>query len=260
MKFLLELAFLGTGYGGWQVQKNVRTVQQTLQDAVEAAFGRRLPVTGCSRTDSGVHANMFCCTVETDSESNRIPTDKIPVVLNSFLPEDISVYGAGTVPDGFHPRYSAVGKEYKYVIWNGRLRDPFMAGRSYFYPKRLDDKKMSVAAEYFKGEHDFASFMSAGSKITDTVRRIYNVSVVREGDTVYFTVSGNGFLYNMVRIMTGTLIGVSEGRFSSDGVAEIIEARNRGAAGVTVPACGLYLNRVFYPEADSGANFVPCGK
>lgn len=255
MKFLLELAFLGTGYGGWQVQKNVRTVQQTLQDAVEAAFGRRLPVTGCSRTDSGVHANMFCCTVETDSKSNRIPTDKIPVVLNSFLPEDISVYGVRTVPDGFHPRYSAVGKEYKYVIWNGRLRDPFMAGRSYFYPKHLDDKKMAVAAEYFKGEHDFTSFMSAGSKITDTVRRIYDATVVREGDTVYFTVSGNGFLYNMVRIMTGTLIGVSEGRVSPDGVAEIIEARNRSAAGVTAPACGLYLNRVFYPESCGGADF-----
>ena len=260
MKFLLELAFLGTGYGGWQVQKNVRTVQQTLQDAVEAAFGRRLPVTGCSRTDSGVHANMFCCTVETDSESNRIPTDKIPVVLNSFLPEDISVYGARTVPDGFHPRYSAVGKEYKYVIWNGRLRDPFMAGRSYFYPKHLDDKKMAVAAEYFKGEYDFASFMSAGSKITDTVRRIYDATVVREGDTVYFTVSGNGFLYNMVRIMTGTLIGVSEGRFPPDGVAEIIEARNRSAAGITAPACGLYLNRVFYPEPCGEADFGLNGK
>lgn len=256
MKFLLDIAFLGTGYGGWQVQKNVRTVQQTFQDAVEAAFGSRLPVTGCSRTDSGVHANMFCCTVETDRESNSIPTDKIPVVLNSFLPEDISVYRARHVPDGFHPRYSAIGKEYKYVIRNSRFRDPFMSGRSYFYPKRLDEKKMAAAAEYFRGEHDFASFMSAGSKVTDTVRRIYAASVVRDGDTVCFKVSGNGFLYNMVRIMTGTLIGVSEGRFSPNGIGEIIEARSRSAAGITVPACGLYLNRVFYPELDGKDRFA----
>lgn len=246
MKVLLNISFLGTKYGGWQVQKNKITVQQVLQNAVETVFGKRYPVTGCSRTDSGVHANMFCCTVEYDADAVNIPVDRIPVALSGLLPNDISVYGAYVVPDSFHPRYDSGGKEYKYLIWNGRVKNPFLSGRAMFFPRPLDEELMNAAAEKFVGKHDFSSFMAAGSKITDTVRRVDAAVVKRNGDEVMFTISGDGFLYNMVRIMTGTLIDVSIGKITLDGIPEIIEAHDRSRSGATAAACGLYLNRVFY--------------
>lgn len=246
MKLLLKISYLGTEYNGWQVQKDRKTVQKTLQDAVKTAFGKRLPVTGCSRTDSGVHANMFCCTVEFDNTRTSIPTEKIPVVLSRLLPDDISVYDACSVPDSFHPRYDATGKEYIYLIWNGAVKNPFLTERAMFYPKPLDVNLMNDAAHCFLGKHNFASFMSSGSKITDTVRRIDTSRVEREGDKILFTISGNGFLYNMVRIMAGTLIEAGSGKITPNDVSEIVRACSRKKAGATAPSCGLYLNRVFY--------------
>ncbi len=246
MKLLLKISYLGTAYSGWQVQKNRKTVQETLQDAVETAFGKRYPVTGCSRTDSGVHANMFCCTVEFGKTKISVPTEKIPVVLSRLLPDDISVYGACSAADSFHPRYDATGKEYIYLIWNGEVKNPFLTGRAMFYPKPLDADLMNDAARCFLGNHNFASFMSSGSKITDTVRRIDSAKVEREGDKVLFTVAGNGFLYNMVRIMAGTLIEVGSGKITPHDVSDILRACSRKKAGATAPSCGLYLNRVFY--------------
>lgn len=243
---LLSLAFIGTEYGGWQVQKNKKTVQQTVQAALESAFGTECAVTGCSRTDSGVHANMFCCCASLPGDANAIPEKGIPMAVNLFLPNDISVKFAKDVPESFHPRYDAVGKEYVYKIWNADYKDPFMVGRSLIYTRRLNEELMDAAAKKFVGSHDFAAFMAAGSKITDTVREIYSSRVTREGDTVFFTVSGNGFLYNMVRIMTGTLIDVSNGRISCDDIPNIIKSGNRQNAGATVSPEGLYLNRVFY--------------
>lgn len=246
MNILLEIAFLGTAYGGWQVQRNTPTVQGTLQDAVENVYGARLPVTGCSRTDSGVHAKLFCAMIGMDGAKNSVPLEKIPIALGAHLPEDISVLRAKEVPCDFHPRYSAKGKEYKYLIYCGRTRDPFLSGRALFRPKPLKLELMNAAAQCFVGEHDFTSFMAAGSKITDPVREIYSAKVEREGELITFTVSGNGFLYNMVRIMVGTLMYVSDNDLPPEHITAVIEARDRHAAGITVPAHGLYLNRVFY--------------
>ena len=246
MKLLLKISYLGTAYSGWQVQKDKTTVQKTLQDAVETAFGKRYPVTGCSRTDSGVHANMFCCTIEFDKTKINIPAEKIPVVLSRLLPDDISVYSACKVSDDFHPRYNSTGKEYIYLIWNGAVKNPFLTGRAMFYPKPLDVSLMNEAAQCFLGKHNFASFMSSGSKITDTVRRIDTAKAEREGGKVLFTIAGSGFLYNMVRIMAGTLIEVGAGKITPEEVSEIVRACSRKKAGATAPSCGLYLNRVFY--------------
>ena len=246
VKLLLKISYLGSAYNGWQVQKDRKTMQKTMQDAVETAFGKRFPITGCSRTDSGVHANMFCCTVEFGDIRTSIPIEKIPVILSRLLPDDISVYDACRVPDSFHPRYDATGKEYIYLIWNGAVKNPFLTERAMFYPKPLDVNLMNEAARCFLGKHNFASFMSSGSKITDTIRRIDTSRVEREGDKIMFTIAGNGFLYNMVRIMAGTLIEAGSGKIAPNDVSEIIRACNRKKAGATAPSCGLYLNRVFY--------------
>ena len=246
VKLLLKISYLGSAYNGWQVQKDRKTVQKTMQDAVETAFGKRFPITGCSRTDSGVHANMFCCTVEFGDIRTSIPIEKIPVILSRLLPDDISVYDACRVPDSFHPRYDATGKESIYLIWNGAVKNPFLTERAMFYPKPLDVNLMNEAARCFLGKHNFASFMSSGSKITDTIRRIDTSRVEREGDKIMFTIAGNGFLYNMVRIMAGTLIEAGSGKIAPNDVSEIIRACNRKKAGATAPSCGLYLNRVFY--------------
>ncbi len=246
MKILLKISYLGTDYCGYQVQKNAISIQERLQDAVCGVFGHRYPVTGCSRTDSGVHANEFYCTVDTDENANSVPLDRVPAAMNNLLPDDIAVYTAEAKSEDFHPRYSAKSKQYRYVIWNGRQKNPFMNNRAYHYAKPLDAEKMSKAAEKFIGEHDFRGFMSSGSSVESTVRTIYDASVVREGDCVIFTVSGNGFLYNMVRIIVGTLIAVSEGKIPLDEIDEIIASCDRSRAGMTAPACGLYLNRVTY--------------
>lgn len=249
MKILLKIRFVGTNYAGYQVQNNAPTVQSELCRAAEQLFGGRCDVTGCSRTDSGVHANMFCAAVTnhgSNSLETTVPTEKIPRAMNAFLPPDIAVISAEEVEDDFHPRYDVKSKEYVYLIQNGGERDPFMADRCLFYPKRLDVEKMHEASEKFVGEHDFAAYMAAGSKVESTVRRIYSASVKRDGDMIRFSVRGNGFLYNMVRIMTGTLIAVGEGRISPDEIPSITQSLDRKKAGSTAPACGLYLNDVEY--------------
>lgn len=246
MKILLNISFLGTAYRGFQVQPNGMTVQQRLQDAVEAVFGSRCPLTGCGRTDSGVHANMFYCTVDTSDAINTIPEARIPDALNHCLPHDISVNEACAVPQDFHPRYCVTRKEYKYLIWNRRAHNPFFYDRAYHYPRPLDTVKMNEAASCLVGRHDFAAFMASGSSVTDTVREIYRAEVLRDGSFVEILLEGNGFLYNMVRIIAGTLIYVSEGRIQPDGILRIIGEKNRAKAGFTAPAHGLYLNRVVY--------------
>ncbi len=246
MKYLLTIAYDGRRYCGYQVQKNGVTVQEELCRAAEAVFGKPCPITGCSRTDSGVHAKDFKATLETEGDAPRIPPEKVAVAMNCHLPEDISVLSSREVSEDFHPRYDVTEKEYRYLIHNAPSRDPFFAGRAWHYPRPLNDALMKEAAAFFVGEHDFAAFMASGSDVTDTVRQIYACRVDREGDTVAVTVSGNGFLYNMVRIMVGTLVAVSEGKLTPSEVAAVIASRDRSRAGITAPACGLYLNRVEY--------------
>ena len=245
MNIKLIISYLGTNYCGWQVQKNAVSIQERLQDAVQAVFGKRYDLKGCSRTDSGVHANSFCCCVCADSDLT-IPENKIPLALNHFLPDDIAVINAEYVPDSFHPRYDVKYKEYEYVIWNASAKNPFLSDRAFHYPKKLDETVMDKAAKLFIGKHDFTSFMASGSSITDAVREIYYFNVRRDEEKVIINVAADGFLYNMVRILVGTLIETSEHKITLDDIPSIIASRNRKKAGFTAPPQGLYLNKVVY--------------
>lgn len=252
MKVLLHLAFLGTQYCGYQIQPNGVTIQQRLNEATRGLFGYDCDIVGCSRTDSGVHANHFCAAVTEKGKpflTTTIPVERIPLAIAQFLPNDIAVWRAEAVADSFHPRYDVRYKEYVYRIWNRPERNPFESDRSWHCPKPISDEavaRMNRAAQAFCGTHDFASYMAADSKIRDSVRTVYEAEVTRHGDMIEFRVSANGFLYHMVRILTGTLLAVAEDRLSVADIDRITEARDRRLAGITAPPQGLFLNRVVY--------------
>ncbi len=244
---LLTLRYDGSGYHGWQLQNNALTVQQKMNEAVNAVFHEDVNVCGCSRTDTGVHANMFCCSFRTNKE---IAVERIPDAVNYYLPKDVSVYGARLVPQSFHARFSCIGKEYLYQIYNDRYRNPFFEQRALLYPYYLDETLLNREAQSFLGKHDFSGFCSAGSEVIDRIRTIRSVGVSREDNVVTLRISGDGFLYNMVRIIVGTLISVNEGKIPQGSIPEIIDSRDRLRAGITAPAQGLYLNKVFYNGED----------
>lgn len=249
MKILIELAFVGGAYCGWQSQKNGESVQEKLTVAASTLFGVECDVTGCSRTDSGVHANGFCATVSEKGKNcldTSVPLSNIPRAMNCFLPDDISVSRAAFVPDDFHPRYSAHHKEYVYLIHTCPERNAFLSGRVWHYPKTLDVELMNEACTFFLGKHNFAAFMAAGSKIIDTTRTVVTASVKKDGDIISFQVGADGFLYNMVRIMMGTLVDVGLRKIPPCEIQSIIESLDRRKAGITAPPCGLYLDKVFY--------------
>ena len=240
---LLTISFDGTAYHGWQVQDNAVTVQQTVQDALEHICSKRDNIVGCSRTDAGVHANMYCCNVRTES---LIECGKLVGALNAVLPKDIAVLDCKEVDYDFHARYDCKSKEYIYKIWNSPNKNPFLYNYSLHYKYPLDEKFLSEQAEMFVGTHCFDSFCAAGSSVEDTERTVMRACVEREGDMVIFRVEADGFLYNMVRIMVGTLIDISRGKIPPDSIDRIISAKNRAAAGYTAPAHGLYLNKINY--------------
>ena len=247
MKHLLRLSYLGTAYCGFQVQPNARTVQASLQEAATKIFDTPCGVSGCSRTDSGVHANEYLAVVEEHGTSG-IPEQAVARAMNTYLPRDISVRESVRVPDGFHIRRAVAGKEYTYLIWNHPYRNPFLADRALYYPRKLDLEAMREAAPIFIGTHDFRAFMSSGSEIADTVRTVTDLRIESDGDAVRIYVSADGFLYNMVRIIVGTLLEVSEGKISSERLKRAVDGGDRSLAGRTAPAEGLYLNRVFLAE------------
>ncbi len=236
----MTIAYIGTAYSGWQVQKNALGVQTVVQDAVEKLFGARLDVTGCSRTDSGVHARGYVCHIETPKPFDP---NKLPPALNMYLPQDVAVLSAREVDADFHARYSALGKEYVYILSDSMVRNPFWNGLLYRYNFSVDAERADALAQAFVGQKDFRSFMSAGSKIKDTVRTVHYFRVKRDEDRLVITTAADGFLYNMVRIMVGTLLKAAKGRLD---ITSAIAACDRSAAGPTAPAEGLYLNRVFY--------------
>ncbi|MGN0570137.1 MAG: tRNA pseudouridine(38-40) synthase TruA [Candidatus Fimenecus sp.] len=240
---LLTLRYDGSRYHGWQIQPNGDTVQQRLSDAFCKISGKNENIIGCSRTDAGVHANMFCCNVRTDC---TVEAEKIPDALNFYLPSDIAVYGCTETDYDFHARYDCKGKEYVYLIYNGRYRNPFYENKALFYPYEIDASMLDSEAKSFIGKHDFSAFCSACSEVNDKVREIYNFSVQRKDDIIEMKVSGNGFLYNMVRIMAGTLLDIQQGKIDKGKIPLIIESLDRNNAGPTVNGCGLYLNKVFY--------------
>lgn len=244
MKYLLKLSYLGTAYAGFQVQPNGDTVQGRLCFAAKKLFGVDCAVTGCSRTDSGVHAREYYATLEEIGGAD-IPPEKLPRAINTYLPKDISVSDARSVEDGFSIRKNVLGKEYEYVILNAAVGDPFYMGRALHYPHLLDVRKMNEAAKYFVGKHDFAAFMASGSDIADTVRTVSECRAERNENIVKIYMSADGFLYNMVRITVGTLIEVSEGKIDPNDIEKIIRSKDRTLAGRTAPPEGLYLGKVF---------------
>lgn len=247
MKYFAKIKYLGTHFHGFQVQPEKRTVQGELCAALECAFGLPCKVTGCSRTDSGVHANEFCITVE--NMGGTIPADKLPVAVSRFLPEDISLFYAKECDADFHPRYDVVGKEYLYRIYNSSVQDPFEHGRSWFLSRIISDEgleRMRFAAKQFLGKRDFSTFMSTGSDVTDTVRKIEYLSVDKKDNIIEIRVFADGFLYNMVRIIVGTLVEVGFGRILPENIPDIISSCDRSFAGMTAPPEGLYLNKVKY--------------
>ena len=244
---LLEISYDGARYHGWQVQKNAVTVQEVFQNAVEKLFGERIDIKGCSRTDSGVHAKSYFVSFKTDK---RIENGKIVMALNTYLPKDIAVLNCREADDDFHPRYSTVSKEYVYKLYNGKIRDPFLENYAFHYRYPINAEYLNSEAKAFLGTHDFCGFCSSRSDVEDTVRTVMNFEVFREGDTVYFKVEADGFLYNMVRIMVGTLLFVNEGKIKRGELSSVIESKDRSRAGKTAPPQGLYLNKVNYKSGN----------
>ncbi len=250
-KVLLTIAYNGRAYHGYQLQPELPTVALMLNKAISEAFGIECNVTGCSRTDAGVHALGFCATAEPRNEGDDItvPVEKIPIAINMKLPADISVLNAREVDVCFHPRYDAKSKQYVYKIHASRLKNPFYDGLALEYGREISDHgvaMMNAAAKHFLGTHYFDAFMAQGSQIEDTKRTVFEARVERNGDLVEFIVSADGFLYNMVRIMVGTLLWVERGRISPEQIPDIIASRNRERAGTTVKPDGLYLKTICY--------------
>lgn len=244
-KIALTLMYDGSSFCGWQVQNNAYTVQQAVQDALEKVIGIRPDVSGCSRTDSGVHANMYVCHI--DACDVKISPDALMRAVNAHFPDALACSKADYRDADFHARYSCAGKEYVYKIWNAPYRNPFLEGYSWFVPKEINDAELTFVGEEFAGRHNFVSFMSKGSKITeDTVRTVEYFKTERKGSLLEIYVKADGFLYNMVRIMVGTYIEAARGKLRRGDITKIIESGERSMAGDTAPAQGLYLNRVFY--------------
>lgn len=241
----LFLTYLGTAYHGWQVQKNLPTVAGTLEQAVQAVVGHPVSVTGCGRTDAGVHARHYVANFRTGA---RIPVERLPYAINTHLPEDIVVQDAREVHDGFNAIASCARKEYTYLIYNSRIRDPFYRNRVWFYPRFLAEEVLQAAADQFVGTHDFAAVRSVGTEVKSTVRTVYYYNVTRQGDLLTLRVCADGFLYNMARAMAGTLVYAAEGKFPPEEIGRILQAGNRTAAGPTAPPGGLYLTRLWYDD------------
>lgn len=241
----LKLMYLGTAYHGWQVQKTVATVGETLEKALSTVVCHPVKCTGAGRTDAGVHAQVYVANFRTTS---TIPCDRIPLAVNTRLPDDIVVVKATEVPDAFNAIGSCIKKEYTYRIYNSRLGDPFYVDRAWFYPKHLDETVMQAAAARFVGTHDFAAVRSVGTETKTTVRTVHYFNVKRTGQLIECSVCANGFLYNMVRAMVGTIVYAAEGKFPPEAVSDILAGRNRTAAGPTVPPGGLYMTNLWYEE------------
>lgn len=241
----MVVAYDGTNYCGWQVQPNGITIEEILNRSLSNLLGEKIEVMGASRTDSGVHSLGNVAVFDTNT---RMPADKIAFALNQRLPEDIVVQGSCEVPSDWHPRYQESTKTYEYRILNRTFRMPTRRLDTYFYHYPLDVEQMSEAASYLVGTHDFASFCAANAQVKSTVRTIYSCTAQKENDIITIRVTGNGFLYNMVRIIAGTLIEVGAGKRRPEEIKDILAAENRDAAGPTAPAQGLTMMGIEYEQ------------
>lgn len=241
---LITISYDGKCFHGWQIQQNAYTVQEAFQKALSKIIGSEFDLKGCSRTDSGVHANMYCLSVKT---AHPILAQRLKAALNRWLPLSIAVMDCVEVDDSFHARYSCKSKEYIYKIWNSEVRNPFLDGYALHYRYKIDENLLNSAAQAYLGSHDFTSFCTQDSREPgDMTRTVKHFSVTRDGEMVTMKVEADGFLYNMVRIMVGTLLRVQQGKIKPDEIPSIIEKKDRSYAGPTAQACGLYLNKVNY--------------
>ena len=241
----LKLMYAGTAYHGWQVQKNAVTVAETLDKALSSVVGHPVRCVGAGRTDAGVHARVYVANFRTTSS---IPLDRLPLAVNTRLPDDIVVVKATRVSDGFNAIGSCRKKEYTYLIYNSRLGDAFYVNRAWFYPRRLDEAVMARAAEQFVGTHDFRAVRSVGTETRTTVRTVHYFRVEREGDLIKCRVCADGFLYNMVRAMVGTIVYAAEGKLAPEDIPAILDSGDHTLAGPTVPPGGLYMTGLWYDE------------
>ncbi|MCR5665976.1 MAG: tRNA pseudouridine(38-40) synthase TruA [Eubacterium sp.] len=239
----LIVAYDGTNYAGWQQQPNAVTVEQKLNEALSDLLGEDIEVIGASRTDAGVHSLGNVAVFDTDA---RMPADKISYALNQRLPDDIVVQDSCEVDADFHPRYCDSIKTYEYRILNRKFPMPEHQRNTYFVHHKLDVDKMKAASSYLVGPHDFKSFCSIHAQVKSTVRTIYSIRVTKEDDIISIRISGSGFLYNMVRIIAGTLIQVGGGRIKPEEMPQILAAKNRQMAGPTAPAQGLTMIGIEY--------------
>ena len=241
---LLTICYDGRHFHGWQIQQNAFTVQEAFQNALTKIIGGSFDIKGCSRTDTGVHANMYCISVKTQ---HPIPCERLAAALNRWLPLSVAVLSCKEVGADFHARYSCKSKEYIYKIWNSPVRNPFLDGYALHYRYPLNAEQLHQAAQAYVGRHDFTSFCTLDNREPgDMTREVRHFSVTRDGDMVMMRVEADGFLYNMVRIMVGTLLRIAQGKIPPDGIPAILAAKNRQLAGPTAQACGLYLNQVHY--------------
>ena len=242
MNYCVNICYKGTDFCGYQLQPKGRTVAGEIRSALTELFGSYTDLAGCSRTDSGVHANDYCFSFKAEK---TLPPDTVVKALNNKLPYDVRVKSCRYADDDFHARYSVKAKEYLYVIYTGETASPFYAEYSHHYPRPLDLERMNAAAEKFVGTHDFSAFKAAGSKDVDPVRTIYSASFERKGDVVEFRIRGDGFLYKMVRLTVGCLLKVAEGKISPEDIDTMLFT-GKNILPYTVEAKGLFLNKVLY--------------
>jgi len=239
----LTLMYDGTNYFGYQRQNGFITIQQVMEEALSKILKEKIVVTGCGRTDSKVHALNYVLSFRTNS---TMPVEKYPVALNSILPHDICVLEADEKTDDFDGRFSVKRKTYIYKIHNSEFNNPFLKNYACHYKYKLDVNRMRQAAKFILGTHDFKCFCASGAQVKTTVRTVYDLTLIQDGDSIEMSITSNGFLYNMVRIIAGTLMYVGGGKMEPDEVKRIIQSGDRSLAGITAPPQGLYLKSVEY--------------
>lgn len=243
MNILLTIAYDGSAYCGWQFQQNAVTVQEKIEEALKRLYKTDISITGASRTDTGVHAMGQRALYK---GKDNIPLSNIPAAMNSILPDDIRIYKAEEAEEGFHPIFGAKNKTYRYTIQNGLVKNPLLRNYAWYVPYTLDLDKMKRAASQIIGEHDFSCFCASGGSAKTTVRKVNSLTLYKEEENITFFINGNGFLYNMVRIIAGTLMYAGCGKIDANAIEAIIRSKDRTKAGITAPPQGLTLMEVNY--------------
>ncbi|MHC1769848.1 MAG: tRNA pseudouridine(38-40) synthase TruA [Verrucomicrobiia bacterium] len=259
LKIKLVIAYDGTNYAGWQVQKTGVGVQQVIEDALAKLFPGRPKLHSSSRTDTGVHALGMAAHLELEPEAARIPLRKLPLAINAHLPEAIRVMAASHCASDFHARFSATGKQYRYFVWNHAAQNPLLRHQAWLVHKPLDVSAMRAGARHLVGRHDFASFAATHDyEIRSTVRTVRRCDIRRGGPLLTFVIEADGFLYRMCRGIVGTLVQVGIGKIQPDALPSMLALKDRRAGGMSAPADGLVLWKVFYAGKKKGASGEVC--